>query len=368
MLLRSSSTPLLGSLHSSFTDSPNNNTIHSESSHAFKHHLPPCVPQPHHPKISFHQSSFMQFSCTSSPISPSISEGQNKGFRRVQSEGSLKDLAFTTCNSNNEDIVGDIPFKRFSARPKCNVLETIPSFSVTKHKGLREEDEDDEETDSDIEYEEERGSLMSLHKSMLLSEEVRVRDGGCRVGLAEREEEFDGKPMYLARGLGVDVCGDGMGGCRGGRGGGSGGGGGDYNSMSSGGNDGDRSGVEEYYKKMVEENPGNPLFLRNYAQYLYKCKQDPEGAEEYYSRAILADPKDGEVLSQYGKLVWELHQDEERASAYFERAVQASPEDSHVHAAYASFLWDTEEGEDNCNESECLPPQFHQGAMATAGA
>ncbi|RYR03025.1 hypothetical protein Ahy_B06g081853 [Arachis hypogaea] len=368
MLLRSSSTPILGSLHSSFTDSPNNNSIHSESCHAFKHHLPPCVPQHHHQKISFHQSPFMQFSCTSSPISPSISEGQCKGFRRVQSEGNLEDLAIATCNNNNEDIVGDIPFKRFSARPKCMVLETIPSFSVTKHKGLCEEDADDEETDndSDIEYEKESGSLMNLQKGMVLSEEV--RDGSCRVGFAEREEKFGGKQMYLARGLGVDVCVDGIGGCRGGRGGGSGGGGGDYNSMSSGGNDGDRSEVEEYYKKMLEENPGNPLFLRNYAQYLYQCKEDHEGAEEYYSRAILADPEDGDVLSQYGKLVWELHKDEERASAYFERAVQASPEDSHVHAAYASFLWDTEEGEDDCNDSECLPPQFHQGAMATAGA
>jgi hypothetical protein len=28
--------------------------------------------------------------------------------------------------------------------------------------------------------------------------------------------------------------------------------------------------VEEYYKKMVQQNPGNPLFLRNYAQFLYQ--------------------------------------------------------------------------------------------------
>lgn len=41
---------------------------------------------------------------------------------------------------------------------------------------------------------------------------------------------------------------------------------------------------------------------------------------------------------------------------------------SHVHAAYASFLWDTEEGEDDCNEPQFSPPQFHHGAMATAGA
>ncbi|MCI73742.1 TPR repeat protein, partial [Trifolium medium] len=41
--------------------------------------------------------------------------------------------------------------------------------------------------------------------------------------------------------------------------------------MGSGGNDGDSNhGVEEYYKKMVQQNPGNSLFLRNYAQFLYQ--------------------------------------------------------------------------------------------------
>ena len=213
----------------------------------------------------------MQFSCSSSPISPSISdlERQSKGFRRVQSEGSLEDLAYASCN-NNEDRFMDIP-KRFSARQRCMALETIPSSSGCNHKGLREEDED-EEMESETEYGEERGELEEEMRAMevrgmILTEEARVEDGLCKVSFAEKEEEIGGKEMYLARGLGVDVCGDGIGGCR--RGGG-GSGGGDYNSKSSGGNDGDRPGVEEYYKKMVEENPGNPLFLRNYAQFLYQ--------------------------------------------------------------------------------------------------
>lgn len=30
--------------------------------------------------------------------------------------------------------------------------------------------------------------------------------------------------------------------------------------------------VEEYYKKLVEENPNNPLFLRNYAQFLCQVR------------------------------------------------------------------------------------------------
>lgn len=198
-----------------------------------------------------------------------------------------------------------------------------------------------------------------------LSEDVKVKlDRVCSVGYGEEVGSSSSSKdmMYLAKGLGLD------GGCRGGNNGGK--------SMGSGGNDEDNNnhdGVEEYYKNMVEQNPGNPLFLRNYAQFLYQCKEDREGAMEYYSRAILADPKDGEVLSQYGKLVWELQKDQERASSYFERAVQASPEDSHVHAAYASFLWDTEEEEDeddaagNCNQPQCSPSQFHLGPMAATG-
>ncbi|CAK8543655.1 unnamed protein product [Lathyrus sativus] len=348
MLLRSSSTPVLGSLLSSgsFTDSPNH------------HHVPPPT---HHSKLSFHQSGSFNLSCSSSPISPSIAdlERQNKGLiRRVQSEGNLEDLAY--ANEERFSFM-DHSSKRYSVRQRCLPLETIPSFSLSKRTGLREEEEDAEESDDeDVEGYDDQLSVM---RSMKVSGEM---DRVCRVSFGE-ERKVGSKEMYLAKGLGVDVCGDGIGGgCRGG-----GNGGGDSSSMGSRGNDGDNNnhGVEEYYRKMVQQNPGNSLFLRNYAQFLYQSKQDRKGAEEYYSRAILADPNDGEVLSQYGKLVWEVHQDEERASSYFERAVQASPEDSHVQAAYASFLWDTEEDEDaGCDEMQCLPQHFHVGAMATTGA
>ncbi|XP_004493845.1 uncharacterized protein [Cicer arietinum] len=363
MLLRSSSTPVLGSLLSSFADTPThhhtNATIHPEACcHALKH-LPPSTTSLQHHKLNL--------SCTSSPISPSIAdlEHKNKGFRRVQSEGNLEDLAFATC-CNNEDRFNYMdPLKKYSVRQRGLALETIPSFSLSKQTGLREEEEDEEDVESDFEDEDYEFSVVNSGGSdMILTEEVKMRDRLSRMNFGEEGEIGNNEEMYLAKGLGVDVCGDGIGGCRGGNGGG------DYNFMGSGGNDGENNhGVEEYYKKMVEENPGNPLFLRNYAQFLYQCKQDREGAMEYYSRAILADPKDRELLSQYGKLVWELHHDQERASRYFERAVQASPEDSHVQAAYASFLWDTEENEDaGCNQPQCLPPHFHLGAMATTGA
>ncbi|KAJ7977175.1 Tetratricopeptide repeat (TPR)-like superfamily protein [Quillaja saponaria] len=328
-------------------------------------------------------------------MSPAIADlDRNKGFRRAQSDGNLQDLAYASCK-NNEDYDAKLP-KLFSGRPKCLMLETIPSFSVHYLKGRLEEEEDEEEEeeeeeegdieDNDLEEElqENEGQLgtgervmamefddFSLRNTsnniMFVTKKVTNKDDIWNVCVAEERECVD-KELDLARGLEIDGCGGGRG-CS--RGGGGSGGGGEYNPAGSSGDDGDRQGVEEYYRRMVDENPGNPLFLRNYAEFLSQSKQDLRGAEEYYSRAILADPRDGEILSLYAKLVWELHNDQDRASSYFERAVQASPEDSHVHAAYASFLWDTEEYEDNSDVPKdfgALPPHFHEAAMASATA
>ena len=105
--------------------------------------------------------------------------------------------------------------------------------------------------------------------------------------------------------------------------------------------------LDAQYKEMVDEQPGNALFLRNYAQFLHEVKCDSRRAEEYYSRAMLADPTDGEIMSQYAKLVWAVHRDHERSLTYFQKSVQAAPRDSHVLAAYASFLWEQDEDDDN---------------------
>ncbi|KAI4338983.1 hypothetical protein MLD38_023977 [Melastoma candidum] len=112
---------------------------------------------------------------------------------------------------------------------------------------------------------------------------------------------------YLAKGLGIHgTSGHGSCDCEGG----SRRGNGRYGGSSSDGSGGDRRGngygldLEGYYKKIVEEHPGNPLFLQNYAQFLYKVKGDLEKAEEYYCRAMLTDPGDGEILSHQAKLVW----------------------------------------------------------------
>ncbi|WVZ86366.1 hypothetical protein U9M48_033162 [Paspalum notatum var. saurae] len=111
--------------------------------------------------------------------------------------------------------------------------------------------------------------------------------------------------------------------------------------------------LDAQYKRMVDEQPGNALVLRNYAQFLHEVKGDPRRAEEYYSRAMLADPSDGEIMSQYAKLVWEVHRDHERCLGYFQKSVQAAPQNSHVLAAYASFMWEQDDDDDDdCGREE----------------
>ncbi|WJX12277.1 hypothetical protein P8452_02792 [Trifolium repens] len=101
----------------------------------------------------------------------------------------------------------------------------------------------------------------------------------------------------------------------------------------------------DYLKKMIDENPNNPLFLKKYAQFLFQSKRDLEAAENYYSRAVSADPSDGEMISEYATLLWELHHDQEKALSLYEQAVQATPGDSNVLAAYTCFLWETADSE-----------------------
>jgi hypothetical protein len=64
-----------------------------------------------------------------------------------------------------------------------------------------------------------------------------------------------GEEMHLARDLGIDR------GCGGSSRG-------EFD--SGGGDDGNMHGTEEYCRRMVQENPGNHLFLRNHAQLLYQ--------------------------------------------------------------------------------------------------
>lgn len=372
MLLRSSSTPVLGSLISD--QSPNHHHYHPElPNHNVNRHqpttaLPQCLN-----KVSFHHggSQSFTFSCNSSPISPSISDlsfGQcsSNGFPRAQSEGNLQGLANTS--SDIDEFSFSKPINKFASRPSGSFLETIPSVSFHKSSGKYEDDseyeeDDDQEDNLGNQDQQVNDSIRNDVENTRFgfNEEMKYVSAYANVGL-QKEINDENSQMYLARGLGISGVDMNFGGGNGSYGGF----GGSYRS-----GDGDEKDLEKHYKKMVQDHPGNPLCLRNYAQFLYQTKNDLQGAEEYYSRAILIDPKDGEILSQYAKLVWELHNDKYRATGYFERAVQAASEDSHVHAAYASFLWETEdedEDDDTLNDSQILPPTVHRGAMASATA
>ncbi|WCJ38218.1 hypothetical protein M5689_019291 [Euphorbia peplus] len=323
MLLRSSSTPLLGSLISSLSESPNN--FHRSPS-----------PYHHHQTGSFN---FATISCNSSPISPS-------GLRRAQSDSNLEGLAlgYDDCQNLTQP-------KKILGREKWFTLETIPSFSIG-NSGARFEEEDDDDCSEIPDEEEERFEAEANASSVSIRAQVGLLSRSWNAGI-EGERGFIAEEIYIGRGLEIDNNGDGSGGggIRGG-----GGGGGFYWTGGGGDGGGERRGTEEYFKMMVHQNPGNPLVLRNYAQFLYQTKRDLLGAHEYYSRAILADPEDGEILSQYAKVEWELNGDEGKASSYHELAIQASPQDCHVHAAYASFLWEIEEDE-----------EVHSGVMASSG-
>ncbi|XVF72079.1 hypothetical protein PTKIN_Ptkin12aG0092700 [Pterospermum kingtungense] len=318
MLLRSSSTPVLGSLLSSVAESPNNdNHHHGSSCSPLRHYYPSNSFHHNHNRLSFQPSPGSvhlptTFSGGSSPISPSFVDFDRKGFRRAHSEGNLEQLV-------DEELYNHRQPKKHSTKDKCLRLQTIPSFSFYNSRARCEEEEEEEdalkENEELLESREERVMAMSGTGShMLLNEQVKVGFEDER-GLVDQE-------TFLAReGNSTGSVGGG---------GGDGDGGGGLNPAGSSGDGGDNHQVEESYKRMLEENPDNPLFLANYAQFMYQSKRDLVGAEEYYSRAILADPNDGETLSQYAKLVWELHHDEERALSYFERAVQASPQDWYV--------------------------------------
>ncbi|XP_019440244.1 PREDICTED: uncharacterized protein LOC109345603 [Lupinus angustifolius] len=151
------------------------------------------------------------------------------------------------------------------------------------------------------------------------------------------------------------------------------GGGGDRGGWNN--NDGGSSGfwdsnngndsTDLYYRTMIEANPGNPLFLSNYARYLKEVRADYVKAEEYCGRAILINPNDANVLSMYADLLWQIHKDAPRAETYFDQAVQAAPDDCYVLASYAHFLWDAEE-EDEVEDSSVKSPSLFHGAAVAA--
>lgn len=355
MMLRSSSTPILGSL-----------VPHSDNIRENVGKLSPFHENAN--RICFHNTHSHTPSNSRSFDTCSVGDEKEANslstFRRVQSEGNLESVlsrgssvqakvaAESFLRSGSDDC--NLPSlskswsRRRSAQKKLPYLTSVPSFDMY----CNEEEEEDE--DEGLE------NFTDMYKVESNMQEFSFGNKGVgKIGVKNlvisgyENDLVSTEPMFMARGLGIGVK-EPLTDSGGGRGnstpkgtstGGDSGSGGD-------GYGGGSENIEEHYQRTLEENPTNSLILANYAQFLSQTKRDHHKAEKYYERAILAQPDDGKVLAQYAKLVWELHGDEERASVYFEQAVQAAPTDSHVHAAYASFLWNTDGEEDEIEQED----------------
>ncbi|XP_022760370.1 uncharacterized protein LOC111306760 [Durio zibethinus] len=342
MLLRSSSAPVIGSLLFPFSDSPNKDL---DTTYRLLHGN-------HDGKVYFHGQENLNltpFSHASSPLSHSISgfpqcnqesgSFRLKGLRRAKSEGSLERLDYSSCDIA-QFVDSRTPKKSFY-RDHITMLHSVPSFSIF-NEGLEDGQLGEEALERTVTIEESIDAVGNADfsfgkKSMELiqeegEEEEEISNRIQSSNNQEVELEPPSPPMYLATGLGIDGVGFGA----------------MADAVDFGSMDLDEDGdPEEFHKRLVDEYPCHPLFLRNYAKFL-QSKGDLQGAEDYYHRATLADPEDGEILLQYAKIVWDWHKDKDRALSYFERAVQASPQDSNVLGAYASFLWEIgDDGEEH---------------------
>ncbi|EEE61323.1 hypothetical protein OsJ_15430 [Oryza sativa Japonica Group] len=160
-------------------------------------------------------------------------------------------------------------------------------------------------------------------------------------------------PLFLARGLGIDRIASGLF---------TAGGGGDGDGGNGGA--GRMSAVEEehaekvaaldaQYKRMMDEQPGDALFLRNYAQFLHEVKGDARRAEEYYSRAMLAIPATARSCRSTPSWCGRCTAIWTDPSPTSTSPVQAAPHNSNVLAAYASFLWEQDDDDnDDLGEGE----------------
>ncbi|XP_022893293.1 uncharacterized protein LOC111407836 [Olea europaea var. sylvestris] len=118
MLLKSSSTPVLGSLLSSLSETHNNNHCQYE--------VPNATPTSIHQKLVTKQSSL-------------------SGFRRAQSDGNLEEL------SNVDEFSFSNVSKKLAHKPNCFWLEPIPS--LLSHLGTCQEVEDEDEEEEEEENE-----------------------------------------------------------------------------------------------------------------------------------------------------------------------------------------------------------------------
>ncbi|KAL8470321.1 hypothetical protein ACS0TY_032970 [Phlomoides rotata] len=101
------------------------------------------------------------------------------------------------------------------------------------------------------------------------------------------------------------------------------------------------------YQMNVSQDPNNPLFLCNYAQFLHLVARDYDRAEECFKRAVQVMPPDSESLSQYANFLWTVRKDYLGAEESYLQGLTLEPDNSYYASRYANFLWSTG-GEETC--------------------
>nr|GMD13961.1 TPR transcription factor [Ipomoea batatas] len=188
MLLRSSSTPILGSL---LTDSCGEGVTPN-------HHFKKVLYPPHVGSLNFNKFSCSSSSPTSSPSVSEFSSGKQlsrNGFRKVMSEGNLEGLAVHESGNGEDEFSLAIPLKKF---PRVNGLETIPSFSLYGSGSC-----EDEESDEDEELEAIDGVVNQGLKAEM---SLKVAEGRemCLIGEAMTKGDCKGAEEYYSRAILAD--------------------------------------------------------------------------------------------------------------------------------------------------------------------
>eukprot|EP00249_Psilotum_nudum_P021261 c28038_g2_i1 orf=799-2133(-) len=73
---------------------------------------------------------------------------------------------------------------------------------------------------------------------------------------------------------------------------------------------------------------------------------DSSSTEAYYRKLLLKDPHNPLVLQNFAKFLYEVKQDYKMAEEYYERSILASPSDGDLLSQYAKLIWDVHRDKD----------------------
>ncbi len=92
------------------------------------------------------------------------------------------------------------------------------------------------------------------------------------------------------------------------------------------------------YQDGIEENPGSPELIGNYASFLDNIRKDYDKAEELYKKAIHIDSEDVTNLGNYGLFLQGIRKDYDKAEELYKKAIHIDSEDVTKLGNYGLFL------------------------------